>query len=45
MQDILDIAIESNFVAKTNRNKMVTGADVQKAVTTKIRDSRNLVII
>lgn len=35
MQDILDIAIESNFVAKTNRNKMVTGADVQKAVATK----------
>lgn len=35
MQDISDLAIESNFVAKSNKNKVVSDADVLSAMSTK----------
>ena len=35
MQDVCDIAIESSFIAKSSKNKLVTSKDVSKAIATK----------
>lgn len=39
LQDISDIAIESNFVAKQNKKKIITSKEVKKACETKIKRS------